>query len=203
MSMILALTTLGDANIARVLAFPPLVWRVLAPDQPEAYEEAAAAASAPSLWGRLMGQASPSRSGADDFALAEGEGVTTDIDKAWHGLHYLFTGTADGGAPPLDFLLVGGKQVGNIDVGYGPARALSASATRAAHEALVRLDAAGRRARFDPAAMTRLEIYPEIWTPSAADEDDPLGYLVEHAAILKAFLAKAVRGNHGLLIHLS
>lgn len=200
MSMILSLTTLGDANIARLLAFPPLVWRVIAPEMPEAYEQSAARAAAPSLWARLTGKA-PSAAVADAFALAEGEGLSTDIDKAWHGLHYLFTGTADGGAPPLDFLLTGGTPVGDIDVGYGPARALTSAATRAAHEALARLDEAALRARFDAKAMTRLDIYPEIW--ESDDEEDALAYLVDNAATLRAFLADAVRADHGLLIHLS
>ena len=40
MGMALALTMLGDRNIDRLLADPPLVWKVIAPDDPEAYERA-------------------------------------------------------------------------------------------------------------------------------------------------------------------
>jgi hypothetical protein len=40
-----------------------------------------------------------------------------DVDKAWHGIHYLLTGTAWEGDPPLDFIVKGGSQVGDVDDG--------------------------------------------------------------------------------------
>ena len=43
-----------------------------------------------------------------------------DIDKAWHGLHFLFTGTADEGDEPACFIVRGGEPLD--DDGY--ARAL-------------------------------------------------------------------------------
>src|SRR5215203_4027303 len=46
-----------------------------------------------------------------------------DLDKSWHGIHYLLTKTAWAGEPPLSFLVLGGAEVGDIDVGYGTARA--------------------------------------------------------------------------------
>lgn len=46
-----------------------------------------------------------------------------DLDKSWHGLHFLFTGTAWEGEEPACFLVLGGEGIGN-DVGYGPARVL-------------------------------------------------------------------------------
>src|SRR3712207_3831611 len=47
-----------------------------------------------------------------------------DLDKAWHGIHFLLTGTAWEGQEPLCYLLVGGEYIGDEDVGYGPARVL-------------------------------------------------------------------------------
>ncbi len=38
MGMVLGLTMLGDQNIERLLSDPPLIWRVLAPDDPDLYE---------------------------------------------------------------------------------------------------------------------------------------------------------------------
>jgi hypothetical protein len=40
MGMCLAMCTLSDENIRRVLADPPLIWKVIAPDDPEACAEA-------------------------------------------------------------------------------------------------------------------------------------------------------------------
>jgi hypothetical protein len=203
-SMILGLSTLGDANIARVLADPPLVWRVIAPDDPEPYENARQQRAKPSFLGRLFGRAPAAEAGTsgDDFALADGEGESTDLDKAWHGIHYLLTGTAWEGATPLNFLAAGGRPVGDIDVGYGPARVLSSAETRAAHEALTKLSDDELRGRFDPAEMTKKEIYPdEIWD-RPPEEDDALGYLLEHVGTLREFLAQAVQQRQGLLVYL-
>ena len=40
-------------------------------------------------------------------------GEQLDVDKAWHGLHFLLTGTADGGAEPASYLLTGGEELGD------------------------------------------------------------------------------------------
>src|ERR1700722_3238791 len=63
----------------------------------------------------------------DDAADAGEAYADLDVDKAWHGLHFLLTGTAWEGAPPLDFIVKGGRQIGDVDVGYGPARAFSSA----------------------------------------------------------------------------
>lgn len=44
MSMILELHTVSDANLPRVLADPPLVWKVVSPDDDGMYEAARAEA---------------------------------------------------------------------------------------------------------------------------------------------------------------
>src|SRR5690349_11334743 len=61
-------------------------------------------------------------SGGEDVGLSENR---LDLDKAWHGLHFLLTGTDWGGTPPLNFIVAGGETIGDVDVGYGPARAFT------------------------------------------------------------------------------
>lgn len=176
MSMILALTTVEDSTIRRLLEDPEQVWRVLAPDDTEMHP-------------------------AGQLDLAEGEGTSIDLDKAWHGIHYLLTGTEWEGTGPAAFLLVGGKEVGDVDVGYGPARALSAAEVRAAHDHLSGISDADLRARFDPADMMEQDIYPTIWDRDPED-DDTLGYLIEYVGILRTFLAETVARKRGLLVHI-
>jgi hypothetical protein len=53
------------------------------------------------------------------------DGDELGVDKAWHGIHVLLTGTAWEGSFPLNFTVSGGKEIGDVDVGYGPARARS------------------------------------------------------------------------------
>lgn len=202
MGMCWCAVALSDANIARILADPPLVWQAIAPDDPEMYEdEREAARPRPSLIGRLFGK----RTRTDDVPpldLGDGEGIEMDLDKAWHGLHYLLTGTAWAGKAPENFIVAGGREVGTVEVGYGPARALTADETRAVADVLDRMDDDTLRARFDPADMTAKEIYPDIWDRDA-DEDDTLGYVLENAQALRDFLAQATTNGVGMVTHLS
>ena len=43
-------------------------------------------------------------SSADSFLDVRGTEGTLSLEKAWHGLHFLLTGSDWGGEPPLDFL---------------------------------------------------------------------------------------------------
>lgn len=201
MSMIAALCTVRDETIDRLLADPPLVWRLIAPEVPELYLEASGALQNPRLWQRLTGKtpASPTPE-VPDLDLTEGEAREVDLDKAWHGIHYLLTGSAQEGAPPLNFLVVGGASVGDVDVGFGPARAFRANEVQHLAAAMAGLRVEGLRARFDPAAMMAQAIYPEIWE---ADPADAFAYCAEYFEALKQFIRDAADANLGVVIHLS
>ena len=135
------------------------------------------------------------------------EGETTpdgeiDVDKAWHGLHYLLTGTAWEGDSPLDFILAGGREIGDVDVGYGPARAFRNPELREITRALDPITPEALRERFDPQRMLELGIYPEIWD-SDPREDDTLAYLLEYYGVLKDFLARGAARGDGLIVYLN
>jgi hypothetical protein len=199
MGMCLGLTTLGDVNVARVLADPPLIWRVIAPDDPEPYEHARRE-NAPSLLGKIFGR-KPSHE-TQDLLLDDSEGITTDLDKAWHGLHYLFTGSADSGDLPWCFLVAGGRTIGNVDVGYGPARVFSSAETKDIRTALSKLQEDELRTRFNPSDMTAKDIYPEIWSRGDPDEET-IGYLLEQYSVLQGFLEEAVAMDVGIVVYLT
>ena len=206
MGMYLALASLSADTIERLHADPPLVWQLVVPDDPEAVARARAESVAqPGLLGRLFGKR-PEVAAAPPppppLVLAEGEGEVVDLDKSWHGLHYLLTGTAWEGDPPLNFLLGGGREVGLEEVGNGPARTFTAAEVRAIADALAALTDDELRSRFAPAEMMRLEIYPEIWDRDPA-EDDTLAYLMENVGGLRRALAAVVARGHGLLVTLT
>lgn len=200
MSMCLGLVALSDSNIKRVLQDPPLVWQVIAPENPAPYEAARAEQAQPSLLARLFGRAKPTQS-VPELEKSAAEGFSTDLDKAWHGIHYLLTGTAWEGKHPRNFLVSGGAAVGEIDVGYGPARVLTAGQTREIRDALSALTNEDLKAMFDPQDMLDKDIYPEIW--AGAEEDDPLGYLMENVQILRGFLNQAAEERLGVVVYLS
>src|SRR5579863_7278044 len=89
---------------------------------------------------------------------------TLDLEKAWHGVHYLLCGEADPGTTLLSQSVLGGTALGDDDEGfsgYGPPRYFTASQVAELANALndpgLESEAA---ARFDPQRMSDLEIYP-------------------------------------------
>jgi hypothetical protein len=201
MSMCLGLVALSDSNIARVLRDPPLVWRVIAPDDPTPYEAARAEQAKPTLLSRLLGRGKP-KENPPDLEMSAAEGFAEDLDKAWHGIHYLLTGTAWEGEHPRGFLVNGGRGVGSVDVGYGPARVLTAAQTREVLDAVRELSDEDLEARFDPQDMLAKQIYPEIWAREP-EEDDGVAYLIEHFRTLRSFLTQAVGEGLGVVVHIS
>jgi Domain of unknown function (DUF1877) len=121
-----------------------------------------------------------------------------DVDKAWHGIHFILTGHADGGPEPLCWAVLGGEEVGE-EVGYGPARILQPDQVRSIAAALI--DEAAFKARFAPQAMEAAKIYPDvIWV---RDGDEALEYLVENYRELVAFYRSAAGRGDGAVLWLS
>jgi Domain of unknown function (DUF1877) len=125
-----------------------------------------------------------------------------EIDKSWHGIHFLLTGTAWEGDAPLNFIATGGEEVGDVDLGYGPARVFKSAEVKAIAAALAPLTAEVLKKRFDPSLMTRLEIYPTIWD-RPHEADDNLEYLLESYEQLRAFVAGAAENDEGLIVFMN
>lgn len=124
---------------------------------------------------------------------------SVDIDKGWHGLHFLFTGTADGGVEPACYLVRGGEDLDD----EGQARALRPDQVRRFAEYLSTLDATELSRRYDPARMTKLEIYPEaIWTRGAPEEDSPQEWLLECFVDLRRFVSHVAAAHDGVIVHI-
>ena len=118
------------------------------------------------------------------------------LDKAWHGIHFLLTGTAWEGDPPLNFLIRGGTAIGDIDVGYGPARALWSAKVRTIAAALGEISSDDLRRRFDRCRMEALHIY--AMSGNATDEEE-LGYFLRSFSALQHFLSRAAADGTGLV----
>ena len=201
MGMVAGLTMLAEHNIERLLSDPPLVWKIVAPDDPELYDDARRAANPGSRWSRLFGKA-PLPPPVTELSLSKQEGTSIDIDKSWHGIHYLLTGSADAAEMPWTFLVSGGADVGDIEVGYGPARVFTAGEAISILTGLEGVTDEELHARFNSEEMMRLEIYPEIWDrdPSGGE---PLDYLIDYIGRLRAFLHQTVDQRLGLVVTLT
>lgn len=114
----------------------------------------------------------------------------------------MLTQTAWEGDEPWNFLVLGGRTVGDIEVGYGPARVFFADEVRTIGAALRTRDRDFLRARFNPKEMMKLDIYPSIWD-SGPTEDDAFEYCAAYFETLKAFIDDAVRRNVGIVMYVT
>jgi hypothetical protein len=118
------------------------------------------------------------------------------IDKAGPGIHFLLTGTADLGKPPLGDLILGGKELLPA-VSLVPHRLLTPPQVLAIAQALTEVDVGDLKSRYDPDRMSGLRIYPDnIWTR----DDDALDWLLEHYDALIAYVLEAASRRHALVI---
>ncbi len=123
-----------------------------------------------------------------------------DIDQAWHGLHFLFTGTANEGDEPACYIVRGGE---NLD-DEGHARALRPDQVRRFAAYLDTLTPAELARRYDPARMTKLGIYPDvIWNRPFAPDESPLGWLTGCYAEVRQFVKKVAASSDWLIINIS
>jgi hypothetical protein len=195
MSMICNLRRVSPSEITQLLEAPEQVTGFL-------YGAAAAAsARSPGLLSRLFGRTSAPAAPVAWAPRRDGDEV--DLDKAWHGLHFLFTGTAWEGEEPACYLVQGGREIGDVDVGYGPARALLPEEVGRFAEYLHRLAPEELERRYDPERMTALQIYPEIWGDEADAEDSGIGYLLESFDRLRDFVARARDAGDGIVIYVN
>jgi hypothetical protein len=134
-----------------------------------------------------------------------------EVDTAWHGLHYLLTGTgapglsfvydgqgALGGELPYSFLLAG-RTLAIADEGWGM--------TLLAHDgaevgriaaALAALPSSELRKRFDPDGMMAEDVYPGTWDRGR----DEVEWLIDAYEAMVPFLVESARRGCGLLVNI-
>jgi hypothetical protein len=103
-----------------------------------------------------------------------GKREVLSLEKAWHGVHYLLAGAAEPGPELRSQAVLGGVELGDDPEGfsgYGPARYFRAAQVRELNEELRRPDVESEAAaRFDPAKMSQLRIYPG-WRAGEQDKE--------------------------------
>ncbi len=113
-----------------------------------------------------------------------------DLDKSWHGIHWLLTGATGEVGAVLGQVIFGGEEFGE-DEGYGPPRSLEPTKVAEVSEALEAVSDDDLRGRFDAAAMSEAGVYPDIW-----DEPDVLeDYLLPNVQILRDFYTFAAENQ--------
>jgi len=123
-----------------------------------------------------------------------------DLDKAWHGIHYLLTGSAEPNGTLASKVIMGGEDIGP-DQGYGPAQLLYPEEVKAIAQLLEQTNPETLRGRFKPKEMTRADVYPSvIWE---RDGDQALKYLLEDYKKLVAFYKRAAERRQAVIFAIS
>jgi Domain of unknown function (DUF1877) len=120
------------------------------------------------------------------------------LEKAWHGVHYLLTGAAEPGPELRSQAVLGGVELGSDPEGfsgYGPARYFRAAQVRELSEELRRPEVESEAvARFDPAKMSQLQIYPG-WRAGEQDKE----WLMDAFQRLRDFYSSAAAQGRAII----
>ena len=175
---------LAPEQLARLRADPPLVWRLLEPEDEQAYLAELASTQPRSWLQRLMGRGrAPATPAAAVPDLPAPALDMLDLDKSWDGLRHCI-GLC---APDAPDLFAGDGAIGRIEVGYGPALAVD-SATLARYAAALagidedRLLSERRRSDFKGVYLA------ELWRRGDADTQ---AYLLDNFHALLGFTRQA------------
>jgi hypothetical protein len=129
-------------------------------------------------------------------ASEKGDPGLTDIDKAWNGILFLLTGqNLDELDHPLARVLFSGQIIDAAqDLGYGPGHYLTPRQVKEVHADIAGITPADLSSKYDAEKMTALDIYPTIW-----DEEDAMGYLLEHFKTIKEVYATASKNGEAII----
>ncbi len=193
MGMVCLFHTVSDDTLDRILADPPLILRLLEPEDDELYLETIGAQKKKGLFGFSK----KSKLKVPDLNLNAEEQLEIDLDKSWDGIHFCLTGADYDKETPLGFIRTGGRQVGNIDIGHGPARAFHSKDIKSLWDLIDSIDLRQLEENYDPDKMQQLGIYPEIWSE---DHEAGFQYISEHYAQLKELLHQCTKDELGLVV---
>lgn len=116
------------------------------------------------------------------------------LEKSWHSLHYLLTGTARETDSLVGKAILGGIEMGP-DVGYGPARYLDATEVEKVANSLKAVSEDDLALRFDLKAMKTANIY-------ACCDEDELGLAQGYFVQLCDYYEKAAARGDAMLLYI-
>ncbi len=122
-----------------------------------------------------------------------------ELHKAWHAIHFVLNGSRLGGEAPLNFLVAEGTPVGEVDVGYGPARVFSSEEVRHLASALILIAPDEIRRRVDAERFDAEGIYPGNWQGNGYDAD----YVVDNYRSMRDLVARAASDGLGLILYIN
>ncbi|EIJ33146.1 YfbM family protein [Thiothrix nivea] len=182
MGVCLHLAAISDANIECLGDNPSLIWTLVQNEQPG------------------TSNTSERQQSTRKTLYPEPIHLRETLGEYWHGIHYLLCGQAWNGQFPTSFLLDGGSYVGDVDIGYGPARLFDSCETRKIARNINRKTPADLAKHFDALQMLDEDVYPGLlW-----DEDTgALNACLERFTAMQHFLRHAAENELGFTLYLT
>lgn len=199
MGMVCVFSTISDASIDLVRRHPVLLWKLFCSEEEfgEFAEEYNSAKRG--FFAKLFGR---KPTPLPDWEPNGDEGLQSDLDKAWHAIHFMLTGLADGGREPLNFIGAGGELIKGCEIGYGPGRVFTSAQVKDIDAALQAISKEEFESRYDPVKMMEADIYPNIWDRNE-EEDDLLEYVSDNFVRLKQYIHTIAGKGMGMVVGLS
>lgn len=193
MGICMQAVSLGDEKISRLMAEPPLVWRIVEPEDLEPYLRAIGRSSSTGFFARLFGgKAQPAP--VPRFAFGPGETRDVYLDKSWDGLNFCLKQLLP--SRGCKNLFEDGTPVGDVEIGYGPALSLTSKEVADIAACYRGLSGKDLLAKYAPSQMRDVYL-GDFW--SRGDESCE-SYLVENFDALNAFVQQAAANRLGMLV---
>src|SRR5215475_13378114 len=119
-----------------------------------------------------------------------------DIDKTWHIIHFLLNNHAWEGSGALFGAVLGGTELTDEDLDYGPARYLTPADVGATAQAIKQVSFNELWSSLDEARIHEADLYSETAPESEA-------YVRENYQALQAFFLKAATSNEAIILWLA
>lgn len=174
MSMLFSLRRVSQEEASKLKKEPAEVVFFLLGKEVQAYKK--------SFLDRIFSRKSPS---VKRSWTPPAEHEVLHLGKYWHILHYVLSGSAWEGQLPQSMLLVGGEDIGDVSVGYGPARLIGLDELSKFYRFLLTLDKESFGQSITTDEILKNELYCYGW--SVDDRRVLWGYIEK----LKDFLASA------------
>ena len=117
-----------------------------------------------------------------------------ELADTWAAIDFALTGSIDSAETPLGFVLGWGTPIGDVDVGYGPARAITAAEVRELATALLPITATVFATRLD---LERFDLEGVYHAAHLSVED-----VVEVYDELRTFVMDAAERHRALVVAL-
>lgn len=127
------------------------------------------------------------------------DGAELDLDKAWHGLHYLLCGDPWGGEAPLSEALMGGKPLNEEEQEDIIVRYLTPEQVREVSDTLEATEPQTLANNFDPDDMNDAPVYPA----SDWNDEGELDYLMGYYQPMRDHYRAAAEAGEAMLIYVA